>query len=464
VRHNRELGITVVEVIISLLLATVVVAGAYAILNLQQRVFRQQVAVESSQEGMWASMELMARDVRKAGNGFGACPYVEGTENIVNRSVLVAWSAADTSFNSTNFVRAIEVRDNTEIVASPYDTSDQIAITYANPASDGVGQPIDTVTEVTSALPATLNFTFSLPGPSPAAISEYLTPYFATCTPGTAGYTCTSALSATLKPLAMVSNSYMWTGTVHPCTLVQITSAVQSAGLANSVKVEVDATHAWWNRSSGTIPTASVPVYKDHWSGATLTLLAADPTTDFVRVMYYLKGTNLIRDTAYARCSANAGCPTVAGVSAGTCQLTDTKHITYQWCSNPQTMATNIEDLQIAVACDWRSPTTTGAPDGFISPEGTPDLLHDEWFYNVAGEPIAPTGGTPAAGSRADLGCNTFRMVRLSMTARTATPDPSFTGPGRPALENHAASTVGDSYRRRTLSTVVTPPNLNLLH
>ena len=102
-------------------------------------------------------------------------------------------------------------------------------------------------------------------------------------------------------------------------------------------------------------------------------------------------------------------------------------------------LAESIEDLQVAVGVD------TGAMDGDVVELGAA-ANDDEWAYNVAGD-IALSGQ--------------IRAVRLSLVARTASTlkggTPSFL---RPAVEDHAAGTASDAYRRRVLSSVVELRNL----
>jgi prepilin-type N-terminal cleavage/methylation domain-containing protein len=102
-------------------------------------------------------------------------------------------------------------------------------------------------------------------------------------------------------------------------------------------------------------------------------------------------------------------------------------------------LAEGIEDLQIAVGID------TGAMDGNLVEVGA-GANDDEWEYNVAGD--AALSGR-------------IRAVRLSVIARAAAElqggTPSFL---RPALEDHAGSSVADAFRRRVLSSTIELRNL----
>lgn len=94
-------------------------------------------------------------------------------------------------------------------------------------------------------------------------------------------------------------------------------------------------------------------------------------------------------------------------------------------------LAEGIEDLQIAEGVDADG-------DGGVTEVGTA-ANDDEWAYNVVGD-NAPSG--------------TVRAIRVSLIARTLTfagKTPVFS---RPALEDHAAATTNDDYRRRVLSSI----------
>lgn len=110
--------------------------------------------------------------------------------------------------------------------------------------------------------------------------------------------------------------------------------------------------------------------------------------------------------------------------------------------SGPQVLADGIEDLQVAYACDR---ATGGAADGVIA-EGTDTAsrIADDWIYNEPGD-VEP------------VNCQRPESVRITLTARTLTPDPSLTdtaGNVRPAAEDGAAGTA-DLFRHRSVTATV---------
>jgi len=83
-----------------------------------------------------------------------------------------------------------------------------------------------------------------------------------------------------------------------------------------------------------------------------------------------------------------------------------------------------VEDLQVAFGIDSDS-------DGLID---STEFHHDLDGFNVAN----------------------MRQVRISVTAKTSTPDPNRAGSGMPGSENHAG-TDADGYIRRQYTSIVVP-------
>jgi len=100
-------------------------------------------------------------------------------------------------------------------------------------------------------------------------------------------------------------------------------------------------------------------------------------------------------------------------------------------------LAEGIEDLQIALGIDANA-------DGAISEIGA-SANDDEWAYNVSGD-AALTGS--------------IRGVRVSLVAKAPKPLTGTASFTRPAIEDRAASSTPDAYRRRVLSTAIEIRNL----
>ena len=71
--HERQAGLTLVELMISVLLAAMLSAGLFYLTSGQQRSYNSQVKSMALQESLWGAMEYLSRQVRHAGRGFGSC-------------------------------------------------------------------------------------------------------------------------------------------------------------------------------------------------------------------------------------------------------------------------------------------------------------------------------------------------------------------------------------------------------
>jgi hypothetical protein len=108
----------------------------------------------------------------------------------------------------------------------------------------------------------------------------------------------------------------------------------------------------------------------------------------------------------------------------------------------PEPFAPGIEDLQLAVAVDQ-------APEDGVLNEAGAAANDDEWHGNVAGETLAteiqPPPATPVS----------WRALRVTLVSRATQARNETASYFRPAVEDHAAATAADTYRRRVLSTIV---------
>jgi type II secretory pathway pseudopilin PulG len=107
-----------------------------------------------------------------------------------------------------------------------------------------------------------------------------------------------------------------------------------------------------------------------------------------------------------------------------------------------QVLAEGIEDLQVAYACDSG---LSGVSDGILTEGIDPgSRLTDDWTYNEPGD-VEP------------LRCQRPDAVRITLVARTLTPDPTLTnasGNVRPATED-AATAAADLFRHRAITATV---------
>jgi Tfp pilus assembly protein PilW len=116
---EKEAGITLIELMIVLVLASVVTASIYATFISQQKSYATQTKVSAMQQNVRAALTLMERELRMAGCGVGESGFTVQ------------------SFAGTNITNFITLVDN----ASP--TPDRITVVYA-------AQQISTVTAVST--------------------------------------------------------------------------------------------------------------------------------------------------------------------------------------------------------------------------------------------------------------------------------------------------------------------------
>jgi hypothetical protein len=72
-RKRGERGLTVVELLVTLLVASVVSAATFTFFAGQQRIYDLQTDILNVQQNLWASMETLTRYVRAAGSGMTGC-------------------------------------------------------------------------------------------------------------------------------------------------------------------------------------------------------------------------------------------------------------------------------------------------------------------------------------------------------------------------------------------------------
>lgn len=74
-RHQRsgEAGLTVVELMITIIVAALIAAGTFTFFAGQQRVYDTQTKMLSVQQSLWSSMDAVTRYVRSSGGGMTGC-------------------------------------------------------------------------------------------------------------------------------------------------------------------------------------------------------------------------------------------------------------------------------------------------------------------------------------------------------------------------------------------------------
>lgn len=156
---SHDAGLTIIELMISLLLASVLTSGVFYMVSGQTKTYRSEVSKVGLQQNMSGAAEYLARQIRMAGYGFGRCPG-----GVVNQWDGAAGTTASTYravqfYNSCNLRTTAPASCPTAPIGNP-DAPDSFTVTYAQTdsiASSGV--------RIVNAMPASsANIEVNAPG------------------------------------------------------------------------------------------------------------------------------------------------------------------------------------------------------------------------------------------------------------------------------------------------------------
>lgn len=71
--RKRSAGLTLIELMVTMLLATILIGGLFFMMSGQERTYKNQIRTLTAQENLWGAMEYLQGEVRKAGFGFSGC-------------------------------------------------------------------------------------------------------------------------------------------------------------------------------------------------------------------------------------------------------------------------------------------------------------------------------------------------------------------------------------------------------
>ena len=454
-RRAPDRGMTLVELMVTMVIASIVAASTFMFFAGQQRVYETQTKLLNVQQNVWAAMEVLNRFVRSEGSGMYGCvrpvggivpspplnrslgidpddsdgpPVVAGVPNLSQRPNAGLRAYAAGAMQRIPPLWIVDQADGSDvgIVAG----TDVITVAFGNRSSGTnfdsplAGPVLNTNTDIP--LPAGNGAMFQR--------GEFIVMIGQPGMGGT-GFGFASELGCTLLQITNVSPGGMdllnhASGGTTACP------PPPTGACAGSVWNPPNTVAAMIPGASGYLPIAS---------GGTST--GVRNFGDFWWVRFAIRTTD--KDGKHLSNKGVAGkthdVPVLAmerldgSVTAGP--------------SGPQVLAEGIEDLQVAFACDLNA-------DGVLN-EGSPPSTTDEWTLNAAGDPIATSNARK---------CNQPSAIRLTLVARSLTEDngidAALTNNGRPAVENHAAHTADtnfntgqDQFRRRVLTTTVYPRN-----
>ena len=456
-RRVSDQGMTLVELMVTMIIASIVAASTFMFFAGQQRVYETQTKMLNVQQNVWAAMEVLSRFVRSEGSGMYGCVRPVGgivASLPLNRSLGVNPDLSDDPPvfppNPAGVVTARDLalanRPNAGLRAynaatgqvqriPPLWIVDQVAGNDASIA--GIVPGTDVITVAFGNRSSGTNFDATLLADVTSSTGQIATALGK------------SAMFQAGEFIVLIGTPPM-NGIVSDvgCTLFQITSVTSTGDILN---------HA-----TGTT-TACTPPPTTGCTGSIWNPPSA--IANMVPGGYVASGSNTgIRNFgefwwvrfAIRTKDANGVALTTLGIPGVTHDVPVLTMERLDGSPNapvgPQVLAEGIEDLQVAYACDLNA-------DGVLT-EG-PDTSADEWMLNNAADVIATNNAAK---------CNQPSAVRLTLVARSLTEDngidATLTENGRPAAENHSGHTLDnnfttgrDQFRRRVLTTTVYPRN-----
>lgn len=447
--HARgQRGMTLVELMVTMIIASIVAASTFVFFAGQQRVYETQTKLLNVQQNAWAAMEVLSRFVRSNGSGMYGCVRPVGGDNAITPGV------ATTPLTRTPDINP-DASDDPPVVVPLIRHLAQTpnAGLRAQRAGQMIRIPplwiVDNVVATSdSSVTGIVNGT------------DVITVAFGN---GSSGTTFDSALAvavaATGNPIAIppantsmfqTSEFVVLVGEPNPgmggaasdisnigCTLLQITS-VSSGTL--SFASDASATCVLGQTCNGS-----------RWNPAGAVAAMIPGTGYGVRTATTNLNTGVrnfgqlwwVRFAIRTADSAGNGISNYATGNTQTIPVLTMERLDGSLPTSPVVLAEGIEDLQVAYACD------TNLDGQLTEGPGT----NDEWLLNDPNDPIPLNRAAK---------CNQPTAVRVTLVARSLTEDEginaTLTDNRRPAVENRAAGAL-DQFRRRVLSTTIYPRN-----
>jgi prepilin-type N-terminal cleavage/methylation domain-containing protein len=336
--RRSDSGLTLIELMITIVVASLVAASTFVFFAGQQRIYDTQTKLLNVQQSVTAAMELLTRYVRASGTGLlgcvrpdsdGAGPDPGDAPPIGPATPLTAAPAAGLRafLNGTGAIRIPPLWITNGAGGAP----DTITVAFG---AGTFGSWVDT--ELGASIPKDTP-TGALLVPAPFSNTFRANEFVVVLDQG--------------QTISRAAPLYADRG----CTLFQITSIDAASSQL------LHASTSKWNSAAN---LANIVPF-DYVGGAT-------PTPSAVRNLGTL---NWVRFTIAPGNATTPPALTMERLDLGTA---------------PEVLSDGIEDLQVAYACDSN-------PDDGELPDGVPTKLTDEWTLNVAADPIPATCNRPDA-------------------------------------------------------------------
>jgi type II secretory pathway pseudopilin PulG len=430
VRRRRDVGMTLVEIMITLIISSIIAASTFMFFAGQQRIYETQTKLLNIQQNLWAAMEVLARYARASGSGMYECvrpaSFYNTTANDGTRllstgpspgpltpSLTVRPQAGLRAFNATagamQWIPPLWIVNNSTTDPNVVANTDIISVAFGNQTSG---------TDVDATL--LLDVATSAPGATIALTGVNTGNMF--------------RLGEFILLLSTPSWGYGTNPTVdRGCTMFQITSdPAGGTTLAHANTFAINSGDIVWNPNGNVAGMLPVGGYVNNAAGV----------RNFGQLTWV---------TFFIQTGAN-GIPNL---------MMQQRHLGGA-SGQPQVLAEGIEDLQVSFACD------TGilgfydltAINGQLDEGSGGGMQADEWWNNTPNDTLP--------GMNTNGYCNLPTAIRLTLVARTLMIDdlidPAVTQNGPMNVEDHVypspmPANQLDQFRRRVLTTTVYPRN-----
>ena len=130
--RNREAGLTLIELMISMFLAVLLTGGLFYMMSGQQKTYNQQLSTMAAQENLWGAMEFLSGEVRRAGYGFGGCPPDSTLGYDAPVVKMLDGSTSGTAPNvKVSQLISLDVDNNSNLFSGAIDGTDSLTLSYA---------------------------------------------------------------------------------------------------------------------------------------------------------------------------------------------------------------------------------------------------------------------------------------------------------------------------------------------
>jgi prepilin-type N-terminal cleavage/methylation domain-containing protein len=428
--RGREQGMTLVEIMITLVISSIIAASTFMFFAGQQRIYDTQTKLLNTQQNLWAAMEVIARYARAAGSGMFECVRPASYANPSGSNGARALSgspspgplSANLSSRPQTGLRAYDATNGAQWIPPLWIVNN----TGTDALAPNVVQNTDIMTVAfgnrTSGTDVDAELQLNFVSTDPSSVIQL-------------SGTNTGNMFRTGEFILLMALPNWGYGndptTDRGCTMLQVIGDPTGTSTLLHPSSAFNTGDVVWNPPGNVAAMLPGAGYTGGSAG-----VRNFGTMTWVRFFIQQVGSTGIPNLMMQQLHL--------GGASGTAQI----------------LAEGIEDFQVSFACDTGTRVAHDLTqlNGQLD-EGTSDDTKkvDEWWNNV------PDDTLPSINT--DGYCNLPTALRLTLVARTLTPDDlidtTITSNGPMDVEDHRQATPRptDKYRRRVLTTTVYPRN-----